>query len=79
VVTATGVEIGTGLRTTVIPHVVLVLDEPDDVCASAEQVGADRADPVARKQPGERETKKGAYAAAAVPAFWEIDQDRVCA
>lgn len=77
VVTAIGVEISTGLRTAVIPDVVLVLDEPNDICAKAEQVALIVEIWSPGNSRGERETKKGAYASAGIPGFWEIDQGRV--
>lgn len=76
-VTGVGVQINTGMRTALIPDIVVSNTKPLATCYQAEQIEL----AVEIWSPGnpraERDTKTSVYAGANVPYFWEVDMDRL--
>lgn len=76
-ITGVGVRISAGMRTAVIPDVVVLNTKPLATCFRAEDLEL----AVEIWSPGntqsERDTKTAVYAGAGVPFFWEISQDRM--
>lgn len=74
-VTGVGVQISAGMRTALIPDVVVLNTKPLATCFDADDLEL----AVEIWSPGntraERETKAAVYAGAGVPYFWEISQD----
>jgi Uma2 family endonuclease len=75
-VTAVGIEISSGFRTALIPDVAVLNTKPISTSFPAESLVL----AVEVWSPGnsrsERDTKMAAYASAAVPFFWAVNQDR---
>jgi Uma2 family endonuclease len=76
-ITGVGVRISAGLRTALIPDLVVLNTKPLATCFQAEDLEL----AVEIWSPGdtraERDTKAAVYAGAGVPYFWEINQDRI--
>ena len=76
-VTGVGVRISAGMRTALIPDVVVLNTKPLATCFQADDLEL----AVEIWSPGntraERETKTAVYAGAGVPYFWEVSQDRL--
>lgn len=79
VLTGVGIEISTGWRTAAIPDLAVLNDKPLGAIFTADQAVllVEIWSPSNRRR--DREEKRSAYAAAGVPAFWEIDKGRVTA
>lgn len=74
-ITDVGVRISTGMRTALIPDVVVVNIKPLGTCFQTEDLELAVEVWSPGNTQGERETKAASYAHANVPYFWEISED----